>query len=130
MEANFDLDKVISPDRSNIYCLDASTRRSLCLSFISQISPSTGLLKLFWSSQFYLFGRYGVPFSWWIPTIAVASLYLEVGALIGFFILGDWIGWFPIIGGGILLAYIALAVVKAVLSYSHAQVVSGVDLGL
>lgn len=50
-------------------------------------------MKLFWSSQFYLFGRYGVPFSWWIPAIAAASLYLEVGALIGFFILGDWIGF-------------------------------------
>src|ERR1700761_2117792 len=85
----------------------------------------TGVLGLFWSSQFYLVGMYGVPFSWWIPTIALASLCLIAGALTRGFVRGDWVGWFPVIGGGILSAYFVPAVANAVLSFSRGRMVGG-----
>jgi hypothetical protein len=90
----------------------------------------TGLVGLFWASQFYLIGMYGVPFSWWIPAIAFASLLLIVGALLGWLLRSSWAEWFSLIGAALLSAYFVPAIAYVIWSYFRGTAVGGLELAV
>lgn len=90
----------------------------------------TGLAGLFWASQFYLIGMYGIPFSWWIPVIAFASLLLIVGALLGWLLRGSWVEWFSLVGAALLSAYFAPAIAYLIWSYFCGTAVGGLELAV
>jgi hypothetical protein len=65
----------------------------------------TGLVALYFSVQLTMTGLYGVPFSWWHVEAFFASLILIVGAICWWSSTRQWVGWAPLVGSVLLVAY-------------------------
>lgn len=88
----------------------------------------TGILGLYWALQLTLMGMYGTPFSWWYAAIAVGSLILILGAILGWASGRPWTEWVPLIGSLVLAAYFLPAVTITVYRYIQGHAPGGGEL--
>lgn len=90
----------------------------------------TGFVGLYWALQLILMGMYGPPFSWWYVAVAVGSVMLIAGAILGWASGQSWTEWVPLIGSVVLAAYFLPAICITLYRYAQGHAPGGMELAV